>query len=274
MSVYSEIVRLTNLRNRIRNKLINLGLMSASQRASDNDLFDCTEAIEDIGGTQSITTTQQYDVAGKQYAQVSDPNLISQNIANGVTILGVMGTHSGSTPPTPTQTKSMYLGGTTAPDVIYPDSGYMLSAVYPAMSVNPTLIPENIKSGVTIQGVTGTYGTTIDYAVSVVQVMSNREMHAFLTCNDISQLIFLDINWVSGTVYTSGKVINVRYNHYDSIYYGTGAIYLDGSSSKIERETISWVLSSNGLLTVTLPVSSTCTFAGTDSYYCVYGYTV
>lgn len=161
MSVATQISRITGLRNRIRTKLISLGLLSPTpQRSGGNDLEDCTDAIEGITGTQAITSTAIYDVAGKQYAQVSDANLIAQNIAEGVTILGVAGTHSGSTPVQLTQSKPMYIGGGTAPSTVYPDSGYLLSMVVPTMDATPTLVPSNIKAGATIMGVSGNYGYT------------------------------------------------------------------------------------------------------------------
>jgi hypothetical protein len=161
MSVASEIARLTGLKNRLKTKLKNLGLLTDIPRGGEviigDDLSACTQAVESISGTKSMTNTSQQDVAGYQYAQVQDANLISSNIAQGVTILGVTGTHSGSTPTQQTQSKSMYLGGASAPATVYPDSGYLLSEVTPAMDANPTLIPANIKSGVQIMGVTGTY---------------------------------------------------------------------------------------------------------------------
>ena len=160
MSVSSQISRIQGLRDRIRNKLIGLGLLSSQVRPQSLYLEDCTDAIEGITGTQNITSLSLYDVAGKQYAQVNDANLIAQNIAKGVTILGVTGTHSGSTPTQLTQSKDMYLGGAAAPAIVYPDSGYLLTSVSPAMIANPVLIPQNIKNGVTIMGVQGSFGAS------------------------------------------------------------------------------------------------------------------
>jgi hypothetical protein len=55
-------------------------------------LDDCVSTIEGIGGTQIITDTTTYNVAGKQYAQIQDSNLISSNIKKGVTNLQITGT--------------------------------------------------------------------------------------------------------------------------------------------------------------------------------------
>lgn len=98
MSVATEISRLTGLRNRIKTKLISLGLLSETPRGGvvivGDDLDACTRAVENISGTRAITNTSQVDVAGYQYAEVSDQNLIAGNIKDGVTILGVTGSYS------------------------------------------------------------------------------------------------------------------------------------------------------------------------------------
>lgn len=157
MSIATQISRLQGLRNRIVTKLTSLGLLSGS----GNDLEDCTNAVEAIGGTKAITDTSQTDVASYQYAQVTDANLRSGNIVSGITILGVTGTASMNPPSVNLQTKNLYYGGTAAlPSSITPSSGYDgISAVYiERTDANPMLLSSNIKSGVTIMGVTGNYG--------------------------------------------------------------------------------------------------------------------
>lgn len=157
MSIATQISRLQGLRDRIVTKLTSLGLLSGS----GNDLEDCTNAVEAIGGTKAITNTSQTDVASYQYAQVTDSNLRSGNIVSGITILGVTGTASMNPPSVNLQTKYLYYGGAAAlPSSITPSSGYDgISAVYiERTDANPTLMSSNIKSGVTIMGVTGTYG--------------------------------------------------------------------------------------------------------------------
>lgn len=96
MSVATQLNRIISLRDRLRTKINNLGL--------DNDpelmLDDCVSTIEGIGGTQIITDTTTYNVAGKQYAQVQEQNLIANNIKRGVSILGVDGNLDFSSWPT------------------------------------------------------------------------------------------------------------------------------------------------------------------------------
>lgn len=216
MSVATQISRITGLRNRIRTKLISLGLLSSTpQRSGGNDLEDCTDAIEGITGTQAITSLALYDVSGKQYAQVSDPNIVAQNIAEGVTILGVTGSHSGSTPTQLTQSKDMYLGGASAPATVYPDSGYLLSEVHPSMVAQPTLIPENIKSGVTIMGVVGNYrGNDLS---SIGRVSKNHTGSATVV-NSISFNVSNEISDISEVVLCRIRSSSDSLSSFDSSY--------------------------------------------------------
>lgn len=57
MSIQSEVTRIQNLRNRLRTKLIALGLVSSSSA----DLEDCVEAIENfVPILQDDTTSKKY----------------------------------------------------------------------------------------------------------------------------------------------------------------------------------------------------------------------
>lgn len=81
-----------------------------------------------------------------------DSNLIAANIKSGVQIFGVTGTHAG---PKTEQTKTVALSMASGNQTISADSGKVLTSV--TITKPSTLIASNIKSGVSIGGVTGTY---------------------------------------------------------------------------------------------------------------------
>nr|DAO94738.1 MAG TPA: tail protein [Caudoviricetes sp.] len=84
-----------------------------------------------------------------------DSNLTAGNIKSGVSIFGVSGSYTGSTSSSPKlQTKTVTPSAST--QTVKPDSGYDgLSQV--TVNGNSNLVAGNIKSGVSIFGVTGTY---------------------------------------------------------------------------------------------------------------------
>lgn len=182
MSIASQITRITNLRNNIKAKLIRLGLLQESVGPEPtrsitvgDDLAACNTAIQSINETTPcwITDTQQTNVAEYKYAQVRDSDLIQSNIKDGVTILGVTGTYQGSGGTQMDVGDGYYVyGGSGLPQSIrasspiynpdgstpYSGSSYDgFSVVTPVLDPNATLIASNIKNGVTIEGVMGTY---------------------------------------------------------------------------------------------------------------------
>lgn len=160
MSIATAISRLIALRNRLRTKINSLGIDSDTQL----DLDDCVGAVERIGGTQEITQASvQYNVADKQYARVTDSNLVPGNIVSGVSILGVAGTASVS-PPSARLTQGVAIyGNEDVPASMYPPNGYdgFSSVVFRQDDIvgNRMLVSTNIRSGVRIMGVNGTYET-------------------------------------------------------------------------------------------------------------------
>lgn len=99
MSIATQISRLTTLRNNIRTKLINLGIISDSSA----DLEDCYNAINGITAKSAATitpTTTAQTISAGQYltgAQTiaGDANLLAQNVKKNVPIFGVTGTYDG-----------------------------------------------------------------------------------------------------------------------------------------------------------------------------------
>ena len=111
------------------------------------------------------TTSQQLITAdiGYELAQVTvnavtsdiDDNIQSGNIKQGITILGINGS---LIPDKPDQTKTVT--PTTEEQIITADNGFELASVTVnavTSSIDENIIPENIKEGVDILGVSGTF---------------------------------------------------------------------------------------------------------------------
>jgi len=112
----------------------------------DEGFADGVDSVPTPEGNIDITTTSQYDVTTYATAQIADANLTAGNIANGVTILGVTGSYEGGgfTPE-----GTYFINDTETADV----SAY----AYAVIGTDANLAAENIKSGVTVLGVQGTY---------------------------------------------------------------------------------------------------------------------
>lgn len=142
---------------------MSLGLVNSSTAT----LSDCTTAVESIDGTQYVTdASTTYNVAAKQYAKVDERNLIPSNIVRGVSILGVVGTAVPGGGSGNLTTTALLYGGAAAPNDLYPPSGYdgFSRVAVELTDASRVLTPYNVKSGVTIMGVTGTYETPTETA--------------------------------------------------------------------------------------------------------------
>lgn len=129
---------------------VNVPTEIISQSKSVTPGYDSKTVVPDEG----YNTLSSVFVAG-------DHDLISANIRYGVSIFGVTGTYNEFK----TQGKSV----TPQPYSFYvrPDSGYdALSSVY--VAGDGDLIPANIREGVVIFGVTGTYSTGQNYQTKTV----------------------------------------------------------------------------------------------------------
>lgn len=112
-------------------------------------------------GAKTVTpgTTAQTAVESGRYTTgavtvAGDANLTAGNIASGVSIFGVTGTHAGQKPE-----QSKTVTPTAAGLTVTPDSGKALSSV--VVNGDADLVAGNVKSGVNIFGVTGTYAGEI-----------------------------------------------------------------------------------------------------------------
>lgn len=84
-----------------------------------------------------------------------DENITARNIRGGVTILGVTGDLE---PDKPNQSKSVF--PTTEKQIVKPDPGYELEGVEVGAvtsDIDKNIQSENIKSGIEILGITGTF---------------------------------------------------------------------------------------------------------------------
>lgn len=235
MSMATQIARLQGLRNRLRTKILGLGLDTDPAL----DLDDCVGIIEGISGTQDITTAGSvYNVAGKQYARVNDRELKPENIVSGKTILGVTGT-AAVNPPSGNNIQDvavMEYGGPNPPATVYPSSGYdgVAQVVPRLVDASPKLNSVNIKSGVTIMGVTGSYETPTETksptlaelkaagitSDSVNIVPSSNKHLSQVTIPQITAAI--DSNIVSGNIKAGESILGVigEYHGQYTIQFG------------------------------------------------------
>ena len=103
-------------------------------------------------GTSVNTAAVYFSIDGVKIGRYSDSNLLAANIKNGVSIMGITGSYS----PTVTLEDKGTITPTTSDQTLTPSSGYDgISQVKVKGSSN--LIASNIKSGVTIFNVTGSY---------------------------------------------------------------------------------------------------------------------
>lgn len=114
-------------------------------------------------GNQVLTPT-----AGKNFSKVTitkPATLAAGNIKSGVNIGGVTGTLS---PAKTEQAKTVDLAMASGNQVVSPDSGKVLSGV--TITKPATLVASNIKKGVTIGGVVGSYDPTFTTETKTVDL--------------------------------------------------------------------------------------------------------
>lgn len=158
MSVYSEITRIVGLRNRLKTKLYNLGLL----KVKTAKLADCANAVDAIDEVTPylISTAGIKNVAAYKYAQIDESawvpaGTVPSRLESKATGLGADGIER----TIPAHSRNI---GT-----VYPSHG--VSGMYAnALFIDTDVIkPDNIKKGVKILGVDGSYeGSNIDYVDS------------------------------------------------------------------------------------------------------------
>lgn len=128
-------------------------------------------------GNINITTTSPVDVTNYATATVVDSNLVAGNIKSRVSILGVSGN---VTPAKTEQTKTVTFSSDG--QEVTPDSGLVLSKV--TINKPANLISENIKSGVTIAGVSGSYSGGTDY----LALRCNQTTNYSYSSNEVTEV--------------------------------------------------------------------------------------
>ena len=109
------------------------------------------ESVVSIPSSFPVTIRPSEGYDGIRSVTVNSPDyLTADNIKAGVTIAGIEGTYDNTTP-----TEEKTVQANAFPVVLEPQSGYALSKA--TVTAPDNLAPENIKAGVSIAGVEGTY---------------------------------------------------------------------------------------------------------------------
>ena len=189
-----------------------------------------------FSGTKELTNLTTYDISGFKYAKVTDANLIASNIKDGVQILGLTGTYHGAD--YTLQSKTVAADFSAGSMNIQPDSGYdYLSAV--TVSKPSTLVASNIKEGVSVAGITGTYKGTFAGTATITntsKVDVSGKQYAQVVDNNLTSANIkegVSILGVTGTASVS-QYPRVYFN-----YKGPGLV--SGSPNSLPDHNKGWV---------------------------------
>ena len=172
----------------------------------------------------SVQPQEGYDALSS--VQVNAPaNLLAQNIRKDVNIAGVVGTYEATAPTMRLQQKSVTPGKSS--QTVTPDAGYDgLSQV--TVNGDSDLTPGNIKSGVNIFGVEGTYS-------GASPITSSRISFGFSPVKPTSPMIISTRRYdatTGATTYLSNRRIppwTIICNHYEEAENNAGSAALFGA---------------------------------------------
>ena len=197
------------------------GVATGGGNAKPEEVFDVQPTITD----QTITPTEGSVFSGGTVRAVTkdiDINITSDNIREGVTILGVAGTHKGEKPE-----ESFNVQPTTAEQTITPTEGSVFSGgtVHAVTSsIDSNIQPENIKKGVSILGVAGTLsgggGSDVFVVPNGVKFGQSTftEIPSYLdfsNVTDMSNMFYSCKSLTSVSPINTSKITNAEYMFYN-----------------------------------------------------------
>lgn len=177
-----------------------------------------------VSGTKNLTNTSVTDVTNYANAQIVDSNLTAANIANGVTVLGITGTHQGGI--TPTGTIQISSTDSSNPDDVTNYAGAYVAAgtagtptatkgtvsnhsvsVTPSVTNTTGYITGSTKTGTSVsvsasELVSGTLNITNTSAADVTNYASAQVVDSNLVAGNIKKDV--NILGVTGTYEGSG----------------------------------------------------------------------
>lgn len=213
------------------------------------------------GATTYIPNTSDQTIASNTYLTGTqtikgDTNLVASNIKSGTTIFNVTGTYSGpsgSVTPTATQAAKTWTPSTSNQTIA---AGTYCSGAQ-TIAGDADLIASNIKSGVTIFNVTGTYAGSSGATVYTAETTpsSNSTTINFTVSKQPTIFSVMALENIASA--TTRKIVNIDYDGstiksqtaYSTSNYSAGTIYYYDSAISQSY--------SNGTLTLTSSSTST-----------------
>ena len=253
MSIASKLLTLNGLYQRIQTKLRNLGLMSVS----DTGLSDCTDAIEDIDEVTPYMMTQAgiQNVAGYKYAQIDQTAWVPAgstpsglvSVVTGLSAAGIVDGHP----------RNPVVVGT-----VYPPSGYQGIYANQIELDGDVIKAENIKSGVSILGVNGSYNAGSDAVFQSTSVTVSEVTFPTAGVVDSMQKIsklFLMVGDSTNIVSDEIMAMYMTDNNYTGDWT-TIRCYVITDDGLISTKNVHYNFDLNGDLVIQNPFSQTYTF--------------
>ena len=173
MSIETKLQKLVDIKKDIKSAL------EEKNKSPTNDFSTYANEIRDLitdgikpEGEKEITSTEPVDVTTYATAKVVDSNLVAENIAEGVNILGVIGTHTCVVIPTVTDlvVSQEGIATWTAPDIT------SLAEYHPVISY---LVSVNSKEAIETSDTTLNLKTSLDNGTNNISII----VKAILTNN-------------------------------------------------------------------------------------------